>query len=120
MRGSHSTQKKDNWFMSRGAITKLTVGLFVISSVLLPVNAYAVTQGGRCDILNKKVTQDGISYVCKRGASRWIWQKLPLTEAQKGKLWTDCLVSRAGNAGFSNEDLINASNYCRSKLGFGY
>jgi len=106
--------------MSRKTLTQLAVGLFVLSTVLLPVNAYAVSQGGRCDVLNKKVTQNGISYVCKRGASKWTWQKLPLTQAQKGKLWTDCLVSRAGNAGFSNDDLINASNYCRSKLGFGY
>jgi len=115
-----SPKKSDNVFMSRKTLTQLAVGLFVLSTVLLPVNAYAVTQGGRCDVLNKKVTQNGISYVCKRGASKWTWQKLPLTQAQKGKLWTDCIVSRAGNSGFSNDDLINASNYCRSKLGFGY
>ena len=101
-------------------LTKFAVGIFTITIISFPVNAYAVTQGGRCDILNKKVTQNGITYVCKRGASKWSWRKLPLTEAQKGKLWTDCVVSRAGNAGFTNDDLINASQYCRSKLGFGY
>ncbi len=106
--------------MSRKTFTSLSLGLFMFSLVLIPVNAYGITQGGRCDILNKKVSQSGVSFVCKRGKSKWTWQKLPLTESQKGKLWTDCLVSRVGNAGFSNDDLINASNYCRSKLGFGY
>ncbi len=106
--------------MSRKILTKMAVGLFVVSTVLLPVNAYAVTQGGRCDSLNKKVTQNGITYVCKRGANKWTWKKLPLTDAQKARAWEDCLVSRAGNAGFSNDDLINAAQYCRSKLGFGY
>ena len=113
-------KKSHNCVMSKITLTKVSVGFFVVATILLPVNAYAVTQGGRCDIINKKVTQNGSTYVCKRGSSKWTWQKLPLTEAQKGRLWTDCLVSRAGNAGFSNDDLINAAQYCRQKLGFGY
>lgn len=113
-------KKRNTSLMTRKTLTRLVVGIFAITTFSLPVNANAVTQGGRCDILNKQVTQNGLTYVCKRGASRWTWQKLPLTEAQKGRLWTDCLVSRTGNAGFSNEDLINAAQYCRQKLGFGY
>jgi hypothetical protein len=109
--------------MNRKILTSLAVGLFTVTSVLIPVNAYAVKQGGQCDTLNKKVTQNGISYVCKRGTGRMTWQQIPLTQAQKSQAETrkqkaraDCIWSLIGVSGWSNDDLVNATYICTKRI----
>lgn len=93
--------------------------LFLLLTFSVPANADLV--GSKCSNSGATLKRNGISYVCKKTNGKLIWKKAPeLTEAQKQRAWTDCLIARTGNAGFSNDDLINASRYCRQKLGFGY
>ena len=92
-----------------------------LALILLPLSANAGFAGTKCSNSGATISKAGVNYTCKKIGGKLKWQKPPaLTEAQKGKAWTDCVVSRVGNAGFSNDDLINASQYCRKKLGFGY
>ena len=94
------------------------LSLFLIS---LPLNAHAGIQGSKCYVNGATKSKSGVKYKCKNVSGILKWQDTSaLTEAQKGKIWTDCIVSLIGNAGFSNDDLINAGNYCRKKLGYGY
>ncbi len=94
----------------------------LIVVLLAPLNyAHAGVIGTRCSNAGASLSQNGNKFICKNVGGKLKWQKAPaLTNAQKAKLWSDCLVSESGNAGFTNDQLINASQACRKKLGFGY
>lgn len=100
---------------------KVFVSILILAQ-LAPLNyAYAGIVGSRCSNSGASLSQNGSKFICKNVGGKLKWQKAPgLTDAQKAKLWTDCLVSESGNAGFTNDQLINASQACRKKLGFGY
>lgn len=117
------TEKGNDHLMNAKSLAKLVVGLLTVTTFLLPVNAFAINQGGKCDTLNKKVNQNGRSYVCTRGTGRMTWQKLPPTQAQKSqaeakkvKARNDCVLSLIGMSGWSNDDLINANYFCQKKF----
>ncbi len=104
---------------------KIVVGVLSLVYIFsLPISAQAGFQGSKCSNSGATISNGGIDYACKKVNGKLKWQKKPnkpaLTEAQKQKLWTNCVVSLIGTAGFSNDDLINSAYICRQRLGFGY
>jgi hypothetical protein len=100
------------------------VSILVLSLLVIQSPVHAGIEGTNCWSKGQTRKVAGMRYECKLVNGKFKWQvklkKPALTEAQKQKAWTDCVVSLIGTAGFSNDDLINSAYICRQRLGFGY
>ena len=97
---------------------KIVVAVLILVYIFsLPISAQAGFQGSKCSNSGATISKSGVKYVCKKVNGKLKWQKLPaLTEAQKIQARNECLISLIGMAGWSNDDLINASAICRQRI----